>query len=140
VPVTGLAANFSPTPRIAPPPFGKVTVGGATGNAAPVCTADARSAAGASCRPAFGSMTLHVTDPPAHILTLTLGAVLTSKSRHAQASAMPLVYRHRNGYESGRTNRPSIRACEVGDAVGKFVFHTDSFGLCCLADRRGHRA
>jgi hypothetical protein len=29
VPVTGLAANFSPTPRIAPPPMGKEMVGAA---------------------------------------------------------------------------------------------------------------
>src|SRR5215208_5558801 len=29
VPVTGLAANFSPMPRIAPPPFGNATTGGA---------------------------------------------------------------------------------------------------------------
>src|SRR5262249_30368441 len=27
VPVTGLAANFSPIPRIAPPPFGRLIVG-----------------------------------------------------------------------------------------------------------------
>src|SRR6059058_4812446 len=27
VPVTGLAANFSPTPRIAPPPFGRAIAG-----------------------------------------------------------------------------------------------------------------
>jgi hypothetical protein len=30
VPVTGLAANFSPMPRIAPPPFGREIVGAAT--------------------------------------------------------------------------------------------------------------
>jgi len=29
-PVTGLAANFSPTPRMAPPPFGRVTGGART--------------------------------------------------------------------------------------------------------------
>ena len=29
VPVTGLAANFSPMPRIAPPPFGSEIEGGA---------------------------------------------------------------------------------------------------------------
>jgi len=28
VPVTGLAANFSPVPRMAPPPFGRDNVGG----------------------------------------------------------------------------------------------------------------
>jgi hypothetical protein len=28
VPVTGLAANFSPIPRIAPPPFGRFMEGG----------------------------------------------------------------------------------------------------------------
>jgi hypothetical protein len=28
VPVTGFAANFSPIPRIAPPPFGSVIAGG----------------------------------------------------------------------------------------------------------------
>ena len=27
-PVTGLTANFSPMPRIAPPPFGKAIAGG----------------------------------------------------------------------------------------------------------------
>src|SRR5690348_11420087 len=31
VPVTGLAANFSPMPRIAPPPFGSDTAGGCGG-------------------------------------------------------------------------------------------------------------
>jgi len=30
VPVTGLAANFSPIPRIAPPPFGREIAGGET--------------------------------------------------------------------------------------------------------------
>jgi hypothetical protein len=30
VPVTGLAANFSPIPRIAPPPLGRETAGGLT--------------------------------------------------------------------------------------------------------------
>jgi hypothetical protein len=30
VPVTGFAANFSPIPRIAPPPLGRVIAGGAT--------------------------------------------------------------------------------------------------------------
>jgi hypothetical protein len=29
-PVAGLAANFSPMPRIAPPPFGREIAGGAT--------------------------------------------------------------------------------------------------------------
>jgi hypothetical protein len=28
VPVTGFAANFSPMPLIAPPPFGRATAGG----------------------------------------------------------------------------------------------------------------
>ena len=32
VPVTGLAANFSPIPRIAPPPLGSDTLGAATPN------------------------------------------------------------------------------------------------------------
>ena len=32
VPVTGLAANFSPMPRIAPPPFGRVIDGAVTPN------------------------------------------------------------------------------------------------------------
>jgi hypothetical protein len=29
-PVTGFAANFSPTPRMAPPPFGSEIAGGVT--------------------------------------------------------------------------------------------------------------
>ena len=29
MPVTGLAANFSPIPRIAPPPFGRLSAGAA---------------------------------------------------------------------------------------------------------------
>src|SRR5687767_10643732 len=33
VPVTGLVENFSPMPRIAPPPFGSDTVGAETKNA-----------------------------------------------------------------------------------------------------------
>src|SRR5271155_1234003 len=32
VPVAGLAANFSPIPRIAPPPLGRLSCGGATAN------------------------------------------------------------------------------------------------------------
>src|SRR5216684_6342768 len=32
VPVTGFAANFSPTPRIAPPPFGSDIAGAETAN------------------------------------------------------------------------------------------------------------
>src|SRR5262245_41606380 len=36
VPVTGLAANFSPIPRIAPPPLGNEIAGGAT----PACLSE----------------------------------------------------------------------------------------------------
>src|SRR5436190_702190 len=42
VPVTGLAANFSPMPRMAPPPVGSDTVGAETRNAS-----DALPSAGA---------------------------------------------------------------------------------------------
>jgi hypothetical protein len=41
VPVTGFAANFSPMPRMAPPPLGSSTVGAATMNdGLSLCSAD----------------------------------------------------------------------------------------------------
>src|SRR4051812_41115530 len=44
VPVAGLAANFSPMPRIAPPPLGSATAGGVARCGAAVCPGEGTSA------------------------------------------------------------------------------------------------
>ena len=56
VPVTGLAANFSPMPRIAPPPFGREICGALTRNVSAGDSVPGLGLSRAAVNPSFGML------------------------------------------------------------------------------------